>query len=290
MTDVPPASRQSRRAFKPHREIRQRLRQHAGRLSRALYFLTVARRFLREEPNHREGLRLAIAAVMVSLRRGGRPLGRPLVVRPTASGDRGVELRVWSFIDLLVVREIFLEAEYRLPAGTKPRAILDLGANIGVSALFFRAVYPDAVVLAVEPDPAQFARLERNAAGDPMIRPIAGAATVASGPVTFYQAAQGWLSGLERPAQISATEITVPGLSIPEILARGGVDRVDLVKLDIEGGEWALLEDGALQAATDLVVGELHRGSPERARALLDGWSFTTHRVEGELATFTARR
>lgn len=290
MPDASPVSHQPSRASRALHDVSaliRRLRDGGGRF---LYFASVALRFLREEPNKREAIRLAIVTVVLFLAGDRTQIGRPMVVRPSTPDGKSVEIWLWNFIDVLVVREIFLDAEYRIPDPISPSTILDLGANIGVSALYFRAVYPDAVVLAVEPDPVQFQRLERNTAGDPKIRTLEAAATVRSGPVTFYQATQGWVSALERPERIPATETTVTGLSIPEILARGDVERVDLIKLDIEGGEWPLLEAGAIQSATDLVVGELHRGSPERARQLLDGWSFTTHQANDEAATFTASR
>jgi hypothetical protein len=67
---------------------------------------------------------------------------------------------------------------------------------------------------------------------------------------------------------------------------------VDLVKLDIEGGEWPLLEAGAIQQATGCVVGELHHRdreeTVERARRAFAGWAFTLHGTHGSGATFTA--
>jgi FkbM family methyltransferase len=261
-----------------------------ARVRRTVYFVSLALRFLREEPNKGRAVRLAGAAVLLTARGGLRRPPRAVALTLSAPRGGSIELKVWTFVDLLVVREIFFDGEYRLPDGVHPRTILDLGANIGISTLFFRSVFPEAYVIAVEPDPTQFRRLELNVGGDSQVLAIRAAATPHSGPVAFYQAVEGWRSSLERPDGIGAVQTSVPGLTVEDLLARAGVDHVDLVKVDIEGGEWPLLEQGALQDATDLITGELHRDDPVRASQLLSGWRMSAYEAAGDVATFTAAR
>jgi hypothetical protein len=68
---------------------------------------------------------------------------------------------------------------------------------------------------------------------------------------------------------------------------------VDLLKVDIEGAVWPLLEGGALQAASDCLIGELHfvngRGLADAER-LFAGFDLTFHRQNDTAACFTARR
>jgi FkbM family methyltransferase len=211
------------------------------------------------------------------------------------TGPRGqvIPLKVWTYVDMLVVREIFLDRDYRMPPGLSPATILDLGANVGISTRYFRGLFPDATVIAVEPDPAQFVRLLQNTSDDPDVRPMQVASTVSNGPVEFYAASEGWYSSLDRPP-IPAVQTTVQGATIVAILSRVELSRVDLVKMDIEGGEWALLESGAIQSVCDCIVGELHHRAPgqtiARAEELLDGWSLTVHEARGQVSSFTARR
>src|SRR5512139_2849374 len=63
---------------------------------------------------------------------------------------------------LFLVHEVFVNGAYAFePPTCRPR-IVDCGANIGMSVIFFKSLYPDAEVLAFEPDPRTFARLKEN--------------------------------------------------------------------------------------------------------------------------------
>lgn len=58
--------------------------------------------------------------------------------------------------------EIFKVQEYRFSARTRSPFILDCGANIGMSVLYFKKLYPQAKIVAFEPNPETFKLLERN--------------------------------------------------------------------------------------------------------------------------------
>lgn len=74
-----------------------------------------------------------------------------------------VELRMGSS-DLNVFSGILVSNAYGFvdTLGGDIRTILDLGANIGLSSAFFLSRWPTAKVLAVEPDPANYALLRKN--------------------------------------------------------------------------------------------------------------------------------
>ena len=245
-------------------------------------FLSVAVRFLRHEPARLDGLRLARATLRLRARR--RP-GRPIEVAITAPNGTRAELRLRDYIDVLVARELFLDREYRVP-GRQVRSILDLGANTGISVRYFRAMYPGAQIVAVEPDPALHTHLEASLDGldVPIIRAAVGATT---GAATFYSAAEGWRSSLA--PQPDARPVTVDVLSLDDLLLRAGRQRFDLVKMDIEGAEWEILP--GLAGITGCVVGELHHREPgqtlERAKAAFPGWTFEVHGSNG-VTTFAA--
>jgi hypothetical protein len=60
---------------------------------------------------------------------------------------------------LFLLHEIFVNAEYEFRADHDQPCIIDCGANIGLSVLFFKALYPHATVIAFEPDSASLAQL-----------------------------------------------------------------------------------------------------------------------------------
>ncbi len=253
-------------------------------------FASVAARFLRHEPSRRDGARLAAATILLWARGRCGLGGRPFSLAATGEGRR-VCFTAWTYIDILVAREIFLDRDYRVPADLEPRTIIDLGANTGISVRFLRALYPSAEIVAAEPDPTNFARLEANAFGSDPIRLVPAAVGLEPGRAKFYPGKEGWTSSLEPRPGSRAVEVDL--VTVPDLLARAGTTQVDLLKLDIEGAEWPLLEGGALQSASPCLVGELHFGEGHTladAERLLAGFDVTFHRRDEAAACFTARR
>lgn len=253
-------------------------------------FASVAARFLSHEPSRRDGARLAAATVLLWARGRCGLRARPISLAATADGRRA-HFTAWTYIDILVAREIFLDRDYRVPAGLVPRTIVDLGANTGISVRFLRALFPSAEIVAAEPDPINFKRLEANTAGDEFTRLVQAAVGLERGRARFFQEKEGWASSLEpRPG---GRAVDVDLITVPDLLASAGARQVDLLKVDIEGAEWPLLEEGALQDASGCLIGELHFGGGRTvadAERLLAGFDLTFYRRDEHAACFTARR
>ena len=112
----------------------------------------------------------------------GRTLGGDLPFTATLNfGDgRNIDISIRPFSgDLFVLYEVLLHRCYNLPDALLPpehvRAILDCGANIGITALYFAWRYPNARIFCIEPDNHNFELLKRNSSGEPRILPIHGA-------------------------------------------------------------------------------------------------------------------
>jgi FkbM family methyltransferase len=151
--------------------------------------------------------------------------------------------------DLQVARELISKEAYAPPPAVldalRDRApeILDLGANIGLFALDALRRFPGGRVVAVEPDPDNLALLERNVADNGLAGRVAvrrAAAGTHAGQIAF-------LAGRRESSRAAGAHdadlptIEVPVLDVFELAASS-----DYVKLDIEGGEWALLADDRL--------------------------------------------
>src|SRR5688572_17981519 len=91
-------------------------------------------------------------------------LAHPIYFRPNSS-------------DVHTFREIFLRQEYaiQLPAAIKPQVIIDAGANVGFTTLFFLKRYPNAKILSLEPDNQNYELLKRNTSGYSGVTPIQAA-------------------------------------------------------------------------------------------------------------------
>jgi FkbM family methyltransferase len=170
-------------------------------------FVSVAARFLAHEPRRGDGVRLATATILLwALGRTGRE-GRPIGLAATVEGRR-VSFTAWTYIDILVAREIFLDRDYRVPVDLEPRTIADLGANTGISVRFLRAFYPSAKVVAAEPDPTNFERLKANTSGHKLTRLVQAAVGLEPGRATSYPQNEGGESSLEpRPVRARSTSI-----------------------------------------------------------------------------------
>jgi FkbM family methyltransferase len=192
-----------------------------------------------------------------------RALVRAAVAPPgTVSLRSGLDFAVPDRLGLLVVKETVIDDAYGLrtiPADAT--AIVDVGAGFGDFALFAAHLLPAATVLAFEPDPGSFAGLERtvelNGAG--RIEPR----RLAVGTAHSYR--------LTRHQHASALTATAPGGDVEarrlDALLPPG--RVDLVKIDCEGGEDDVLASCSPEAMARIrqVVLEYHRG-PHQAAAL----------------------
>src|SRR6266404_7744998 len=76
----------------------------------------------------------------------------PLVRKSALCTRHPVYLRIGT-TDLTVYRQVFIERQYEHSLPISPKVIVDAGANIGLSAVFFANKYPDSLVFAVEPSP-----------------------------------------------------------------------------------------------------------------------------------------
>ena len=61
-----------------------------------------------------------------------------------------------------LIREIFIEGCYFFHVEKPDPVILDCGSNIGLSIMFFKALYPEACVIGFEPEPTTFTQLAEN--------------------------------------------------------------------------------------------------------------------------------
>ena len=155
--------------------------------------------------------------------------------------------------DIATIRQVFLnreydtshptlvsdriEARYReiLARGGTP-IIADIGANIGAASLWFLREYPDAAIVAVEPEPANVAVLKRNLDGRANTTVIEAAIGATPGFVALDNAAQSWA------VQTSRAERGIAIVTVDEVLARAPGDTPFIVKIDIEGFESDLFE------------------------------------------------
>ncbi len=138
--------------------------------------------------------------------------------------------------DIQGIREVWLDGVYSVPFGQQPEVIVDLGANIGLTSLFFCEKYSPRRVVMVEPDPANAEVLQTNCAQcKAAVEVVVAAVGHEDGTVYFEESEE---SNLGRVAD---TGRPVRCVSIPSLMRATGLTRIDLLKIDIEGAEGRLL-------------------------------------------------
>jgi FkbM family methyltransferase len=151
------------------------------------------------------------------------------------------------YVDLLTVapqwKDTFVDELHAFETTLDAPRILDCGANVGVVTLYLKRRYPGARITAFEADPTIATTLSRNIDENHLsdVDVVAAAVWDSAGETTFV--AEGADSGgVARDYRGTARKrITVPTVRLRDVLARE--QRVDLLKLDVEGAEHRVLQD-----------------------------------------------
>lgn len=169
-------------------------------------------------------------------------------------------------------REIFTEHRYYVETELEQPRIVDIGAHIGLSVLYFARAYPGATISAYEPDPANFALLKRNVAENQLAQVTLYNQAIApkAGTLTLYgPGEEGWRSGVGiiphgwRGVQGAAPEV-VSAVGLDAVLA----DHPDVVKMDVEGMEYELVAHGDWRHVKILLL-EVHPRDGKRQQEIL---------------------
>lgn len=139
--------------------------------------------------------------------------------------------------------QVFIAEHQAVYLENEPKVIFDVGANIGLASILFANRYPQAQIIAVEPERSNYELLCRNVAPYPNIK------TIECG--VWYR--DSWLT-ISNPDDekwamqvIESTESSddrIQGFSLLTLMERFSVSTIDLLKVDIEGAEVELFGDG----------------------------------------------
>lgn len=162
-------------------------------------------------------------------------------------------------------------AVQRRLVGSTAGTILDVGAHVGETARRYRALFPSAQIHCFEPFPQSFVALRTALAGDSGVQVHSVALGSSPGNAVLHvnrssatnsllasdtRAASYWGSGLLD----TDTTVEVSVTTIDRFCAERSLDHVDILKLDVQGGEYDVLKGAsALLAAQriDLVYMEM---------------------------------
>jgi FkbM family methyltransferase len=172
-------------------------------------------------------------------------------------------LRVPSF-DVPTFEQIFVSQEYHFDIKTPPKIIVDAGANIGLSSIYFSNRCPNSKIIAIEPEESNFEILKRNTMPYDNITPVHGALWHEDKRINLVDPGLGeW--GFMTQAQDSVEERfgeilhEVRGMTVDTIMKEQGIEHIDILKIDIEGAEREVFRDpSSWLRKVDALIVELH--------------------------------
>ena len=154
-----------------------------------------------------------------------------------------LESASWHLLVRSFEEREFAELAARVREGS---VVLDVGANFGFYAVALAARSPGATVHAFEPASASLALLrrnvERNGTANVRVHPVAVSSRAGHVAVTTEFTTGNYVvrAGTRMPPRVE----TVRAVTLDEFWAEAGRPRVDVMKIDVEGGEWDALVGG----------------------------------------------
>ena len=181
--------------------------------------------------------------------------------------------------DLPVLEKIVLYREYEMPFDLVPRTIIDAGANIGAASLYFTHRYPQARIVAVEPEASNYEVLTANCRAHPAIIPVQGAVWNRDTHLVIGEQDAGKWAFTVKESDVPTAD-SIRAFTIPDLMRAHDFPVVDLLKLDIEGAEREVFDPGALDWLDNVrvIAIELHDaikpGSSDAFYARLSNYRF----------------
>ena len=159
-------------------------------------------------------------------------------------GDKIVHGPDYHSISVLL-KEKFVEGQYYFDAVTQQPVIIDCGANIGISVLYFKSLYPHAIVHCFEPYSKAVEYLKRNIEENDLqnVFVYREAVSARDGEIKLNIPAD---ANMLNPTVLIAKDSTVSEI-VKSVKLSSFVNSIkediDLIKLDVEGAEYEIIED-----------------------------------------------
>lgn len=184
------------------------------------------------------------------------------------------------------VEEIFFEGQYKDALKKKDAVIVDVGANIGLAAIYFYDIAKK--IYCLEPNPTIYDALVYNTKGRDKIQTYNMGISIMDGVDKMHKSN-------ESPAQTffdlgkSQGTTLVRVTPLDKFMEDEGIEHVDILKIDTEGAEYLILPHKSFERVADkinMIIGEAHFsgefGFPEVIPSILAKYGFKTRWTDFE--------
>ncbi len=197
-------------------------------------------------------------------------LGRRAAATSQLANGRRILLRPGT-TDTQVYMEVFTFGEYDFSYPSHAKVIVDVGANVGITTLWFHQSFPGAHILAIEPDAQNYEMLLRNTGSVSNVTTRRAAIWSTRTNLHLLDQGKGSWGYVTTDSQLSQSpsgsweggspnsSTVVEGYTMEEIIEDEGLDHIDILKVDIEGSEREMFKDpsGWIDRVGSIVI-ELH--------------------------------
>lgn len=193
---------------------------------------------------------------------------KPIYIRSRSSD-------VYSFED------IFAHQAYKMDISFQPKVILDCGANVGHAAVYFANQFPEAFILAIEPDEQNVSIIEKNIVTYQNVKCLQSAIWNKPSFLKIEnESASSWAFRVSETTQDEPKAFQAT--SIQSLCSTYNIDKIDILKMDIEGSEAFVFDDKSSEwlAKTSFLIIELHDRFQENCTknvyAAIDKFEYTS--------------
>ncbi len=138
--------------------------------------------------------------------------------------------------DVTVFYEIFALRIYKIPK-TEIMSVIDLGANVGYASIYFSHFCPNARIIAVEPEHSNYQSLAENTQNIKNIACVHAAIWPEETQLTLQNpSAPNWSFHYEEAVKTSSGPV-IKTETLPGLMKKYDLKRINLLKIDIEGAE-----------------------------------------------------
>lgn len=162
--------------------------------------------------------------------------------------------------DIRIFHSIFVKKDYNIPIKIKPKFIIDAGAYVGYSSMYFSSKYPNAKIISIEPEKNNFSTLKENTKNINNIEVINAGLWYKNCLLNIIDRGTGNFGFMLKEISSPPNNASIKSITIKNIMERFGIDEIDILKIDIEGAEKELfLKDSKNWIdKVNIIIIELH--------------------------------
>ena len=166
--------------------------------------------------------------------------------------------------DIQTFEQVFVRQDYDFKVEKCPKIIVDAGANIGLASIYFANKYSESKIVAIEPEISNYEMLQMNVTPYSNVIPLNAALWDKNEEVSVVDPGFGkWAFMIQgetsQGESLGVMCHKVCGMTVDKIMEDNGLQKIDILKIDIEGAEREIFRDSSSWIEkVDALIVELH--------------------------------